>query len=130
MKVSVVLTKALEILGPNGENWIKGDLCRSDTGVYISEPTSPAATCFCALGAVARAAGLSRYQAYEPHRERNPGAAALVLAIRPCMNDVEGAGDEAYQFNDAPGRTFAEVKDLFERAIAAAKADEAAHETA
>lgn len=87
-----VLKRALELLGPNGENWVRrcGD-CD---------------TTFCTLNALGVAG------ADHIHYPDHPAARALASA--------HGDFSRIAPWNDDPDRTFADVKALYEKAIALA----------
>jgi hypothetical protein len=96
LPASEVLRLALEKLGPNGEHWIKGAYKRGET--------------YCARGAVF-------YSVDE---------ASSVTAPCGYLTRAVAASDllPFENWNDAPERTFPEVKAAFEKAISLAKAAE------
>lgn len=94
-----VLRRALELLGPNGEMWIQGNFLGVD------------AEC-CALGAIWKAAFRSDPEGLMEESGRR--------YLRKALNVINVA-----DWNDAPGRTFAEVKAAFEKAITLAEQGEA-----
>ena len=87
--------KAYEILCDESK-WTRGVLARDFRGVSVSA-TSIAATCFCVVGAV--------HLAYE---DQEAGALVEKLHVAAMQFGHRSAG----QWNDAPERTFAEVRDL------------------
>jgi hypothetical protein len=93
---------ALEKLGPNGENWIQG-----------TENVMRHGDKFCAWTAI--------YNAHNPpvfsslsQEEHSRYLGLFGFESHPAL----------YRWNDAPERTFSEVKAAFERAIELAKAAE------
>lgn len=98
MTLKEQLRAALDLLGPNGEHWCQGQYARDAEGDEAS-PFSIFARKWCSIGALQRVGAPSNaYQYFNL-----PG------------------GEVMWTFNDTPGRTFPEVKALFERAIAAAE---------
>lgn len=97
MKDSEVLRRALELMGPEGENWQQLGL-----GVkYHFEK-------HCMMIAINRA---------QPEEGGVLFGSALPFAHKLGFSSYT----EATTWNDAPGRTFAEVRELFEKQIAFAE---------
>jgi hypothetical protein len=90
------------------ERWTQGAYAKTAKR-NKADPNSPRATCWCILGAVAAVTGDNPNR---PDRAISSGlaAAAGVDAYNECV----------IEWNDAPGRTHAEVLAAFDRAIAAA----------
>jgi hypothetical protein len=106
LPASEVLRLALEKLGPNGENWIKGALYTAADGFVDCDVTEAAN--FCSLGAIEAASGTTDIRKAEKY---------LSSAIH--------GWSWVDNWNDAEERTFPEVKAAFEKAISLAKEDEA-----
>jgi Asp-tRNA(Asn)/Glu-tRNA(Gln) amidotransferase A subunit family amidase len=90
------------------DNWTIQEFARDRNG-HIAPVASEAAVCFCALGAIARAAKIEAGAAC-----RSPAAEALLSAIGTSKR-VGAVSD----FNDT--RSHPEVLALFDRAIKAAE---------
>lgn len=99
MTVKEGLQKALELLGPNGENWCKGDEDHN-----ISQFPGK----FCAMTSLGAACG-AKHAFYE----------ARSILYQVCPIDAESG--QVVSYNDFPETTFADIKSLFEKAIAAAE---------
>ncbi len=84
--------------------WIKGDYARSEQGLTLYSPSHPDAACFCAIGALARASGMSAGQV-----EQSDLAAALNLAM--------GRIPQASVANLNDSSTHEEILAIFDRAI-------------
>lgn len=106
MTVKEGLQAALAALGPNGENWSKGN----EEGI-VGEGY------LCAMTATGKVAGVRQY---------TPKSAILFLAMRRALEaqlppEAKTSPDlNVVKFNDDAATTFADVKALFERAIEAA----------
>jgi len=98
MKISVYLKKALALLGPNGENWIKGS--------YYFEGE------YCMVGAL-RAVTIF-WGTQEKMRDY----------LKRVIDSPSYFGNHMTVYNDAPERTFQEIKEVFQKAILLAEADE------
>lgn len=92
-----VLRMALELLGPNGENWAKGRGYDCDT---LPEGS------YCALTA------MNADGRYSP----------AFCSARDLLERI--LGEQVYVWNDRPERTFLEVRAMFERAIELAATQE------
>lgn len=103
MTIVEQLTAARVLLTPDGA-WTTGAFARDSSGLTIS-PHHDRARCWCISGALKRTSG-SSFAPYE-------GVAAAVRSVLPT-------GNWASEFNDAPGRTQAEVLALLDTAIARA----------
>lgn len=88
------LKKALELLGPNGENWIQG--------TYHVWDEARAVVKYCGLGAC-----------------RKSGLGGFGLELAEYIPAVS-AYSTYWQWQDAPERTFSEVREVFQKAIMAA----------
>lgn len=104
MKDSEVLQKALDLMGPNGENWQQ-----LRPGLAYSPQKS------CMLIAINRA---------------QEALGIFVTAIPYAAKLGFSSYTQATDFNDAPGRTYPEVRELFEKQIAFAKVLERGNEIA
>lgn len=98
MTTEQVLTKALELLGPNGENWVK------------EQQYGP---CYCMVTAVQIAAG----QSHAACLSKIPAYELLCIA---AARDYGTLG----MWNDHARRTWPEVKAAFERAIELARQEQ------
>jgi hypothetical protein len=90
LSVADVLDRAADLIEPEGA-WSDGDVARDRSG-NATYSMDPGAVCWCALGAIwreAEIAGINRYASEIPMAELVGGSVAI--------------------FNDAPGRTQAEV---------------------
>lgn len=86
-----ILIKARELLGPNGENWGKGQFCtKTDSG-----------DAYCAWGSLL----------YCGNKDEELG-----LKAYRALADALG-GDYIPSFNDNPDTTFTDISNLFDRAI-------------
>lgn len=108
-----VLRKAKALLQEKG--WIQGEFAK-DAGGNMCSPFEQAAACFCAWGAIRRAAA-------DGHAETGPSVDALVRAVEGDVPTALSLVD----WNDAPGQQAAAVLAAFDRAIALAE-QEAAHD--
>jgi hypothetical protein len=79
-------------------------------GVYQNEEG-----CFCMVGAVRVAMGITAYDAQEGPMEP-PEIRAIVRGLRGMGKPIDWSGD-IIDWNDAPGRTEREVLELFDEAI-------------
>ena len=95
-EVAKVLRDALVVFGPNGEKW---------SGLPAQQADG-----MCAWGGIFTAIGYGTLGA--PDGQAQIWAGHLGFA----------SSHELFRWNDAEGRTFAEVKELFEKAIAKAEA--------
>lgn len=111
MKAWQLLTKAKELI-QDPKNWIKGTLAANAKGVHVAVG-SRSACCFCALGALTRAAqrqsGLTKFRA------------GNVLSTAACEL---GAGASVTSFNDRKRTTHADIMKLYDKAIALAMENE------
>ena len=94
-----VLRKALELLGPNGEHWCKERYFNGNK--------------MCMQGATRRASLYADDSGFTSALCTN----ALLKAVPDCE------GNPIARWNDAPERTWPEVKAAFEKAIGLAEAD-------
>lgn len=109
MKTTIeILKEARELIAKEG-GWGQGTYARSADG-EVSYPTNPDAVCFCTWGALI--AVDARQELHRPD------------GVQPALDNVTGGNFVA--FNDAPGRTQAEVVAKFDEAIAAEEAKAAA----
>lgn len=112
MKKSEVLQKSLDAFGPNGENWIQFCAMKDAAGstVHEEDEESIDAVFFCSGGAVIHFENPGK-----KHYLRSPAYGELVKII---------GHDDIPRWNDHPRRTFADVRQLFQSAISAAKGAE------
>lgn len=102
-----VLEKALERLGPNGENWTQGAFFRRNYSLC------------CPLGAI----GLTLSNNTDfPFSARHQARFYLSLAIAGQATDA-GEAYEIIRWNDIASRKFPEVKSKFLEAIELAKSE-------
>lgn len=100
-----VARKLLAFYGGDASRWTQGAFARNRSGEDV-HPAHPAATCWCEMGArdalrIPRAARIAYYNMWITQFQWRPVA-----------------------FNDAPGRTFAEVVAMLERIAALSPAGE------
>lgn len=107
MTLSECLREVLELLGPNGENWVQGIL-------YTPTPWGKR---YCLLGAVDEIGWR-----YKPRYGVESQPATEMINV---LRDATGAKWLA-AWNDRQGRTFDHVRAAVERAIALAEEREAA----
>lgn len=100
-----VLVRAQQILKDGA--WTKGAIARDAYGLKVS-PDAYDATCWCAIGAIDKAA-LELYGEI-PHKELNAIIDSMLLQL-PDPFWLIGT------FNDAPETTLEDVINLFQRAI-------------
>jgi len=107
-----VLQEGLELLGPNGEHWVKQAYEHSGN--------------YCALGAIAKAAYGYVYQDTRHPRPPDRFKTALYKSARTYLTKAlfDSQGTSIVMFNDHPETTFDHVRQLFERAIELAENDE------
>lgn len=101
-----VLQDALKLFGPRGGGWCQGEYAKTKEGEYVYF-TSVDAARYCAIGAVKMVTA----------KNNSPQAvhdSAVVALARSLPRDAISIP----YFNDARGRKFADIKKLFERAIA------------
>lgn len=96
------LQKALDLLGPNGENWRKGMTSNDPPNTY------------CGYEAVTVALGGSRGTLFTGEDKR---------VFEGCCRALRDAGFRS-TWQDLQWRTFSEVREVFQKAIAAEKAKE------
>ena len=104
MKASEVLAKALGFCGPNGENWIKGPSDGLPGTMFTGDNV-------CALLAIERVQ--DKFNASED---------SIVTAGNTLRQAIDDRS--VIQWNDAPERTWPEVKLAFETAIVYAEIQE------
>lgn len=111
--VADILAAAADLIEPEGA-WTQSEFMRDPTGIVSSEdePLLPDANCWCALGAIAQVCDLNPWESWAGH----PADAAMWALAGVVGRSVAG-------WNDAPGRTQAEVVAALREA--AAKAAEA-----
>lgn len=105
--VREVLIAARQKLTPEGA-WTQHVLARSALGFRVP-PNSPTATCWCLRGA------LSSVSRPGPNRSQGELEIRAVLVLAKLL----GGHLHVWHWNDAPGRTQAEVLALLDRAIEA-----------
>ena len=114
MSVADVLDRAADLIKPEGA-WTRGAYARDEHNDSI-DTLHPDAKCFCAMGAVYRAAGASSLY--------KTGRIDVVNDVRKHLITV--VGTTMASFNDAPERTQAEVVAALRSAAAAAHSGAAA----
>ena len=120
LKTLIAARKLIE----NPNQWIKGAIARTARG-YECEAESGTARCFCAIGAVRRArhdltgTPFGSYPTVNRLRDavqlENPNR---IEGESECLNTMTVA-----DYNDRPQTTHADVLALYDRAIAATKAE-------
>ena len=109
LAVADVLERAADLIEPEGR-WTRGAYA-SDQHNDSVDTLHPDAKCFCAMGAVYRAAGASSHH--------KTGPLDLVRAVRTHL--IYATGTTMVSFNDAPERTQAEVVAKLREAAALAR---------
>lgn len=114
MKSSEVLQKALDLFGPDGECWIKGDYqIEGKHGWWRKVLHIEVCDKFCSIGAIREAMHMGIAENYNAYiKARNYLQEAVPSSSK---GDVVG-------FNDNSLTEWPQVKAMFEEAIAAAKA--------
>lgn len=120
LKTLIAARKLIE----NPNQWIKGAIARTARG-YETEAESGTATCFCAIGAVRRA----RHDLTGTPFGSYPTVKRLRDAVQLPNPHTENAGEPdvlntmpVADYNDRPQTTHADVLALYDRAIAAVRA--------
>lgn len=107
-----ILRGAREMLGPNGENWIKG--------FYSKKIPGRQEWGYCSIGAV-NTVGAVRQASNEYRRESVEYDQATYYAHRALASAVylitKGQYSEVQIYNDAPERQYPEIVKLFDTAI-------------
>lgn len=111
--VADVLERAADLIEPEGA-WTRGIYAADECNDSI-DTLHPGAKCFCAMGAVYRAAGASSLH--------KTGPLDVVNDIRTHLTHV--LGTTMASFNDAPERTQPEVVAALRRAATLARAGDA-----
>jgi hypothetical protein len=106
-KTSDILRETLAQFGPNGEHWTQDTFARDKEGRGVWRRSEHACQ-WCSMGAL--------FCVLDRHNEKYTSRAGEFL--------YQAMGEPAPIFNDAPGRTFSDVKAAFEKAISLAEADE------
>lgn len=122
MKTSTVLKKALKVLEGDGTRprWTKGELARNKYRHEI-RVTNPNAVKFCAVGAVSRVLGVNANEDSTPELE---AATRYLRAEVPTdTNSNYWWNSSVDSFNDRESTRFSDIRDLYKRAIKAAKGD-------
>lgn len=109
LTVAEVLERAADLIEPEGA-WTRGAYAADECNDSI-DTLHPDAKCFCAMGAVYRAAGASSLY--------KTGPLDVVNDVRKHLITV--VGTTMASFNDAPGRTQAEVVAALRSAAAVAR---------
>lgn len=124
MKTSTVLKKALNVLEGDGSRpaWTKNTMSRNKYRHSV-RPTNPNAVKFCAYGAVCRVLGENAEDAISPEYR---AAESYLKSELPAPSSSEWGswfGRSLDAFNDRDTTKFEDVRQLFKRAIKAAKHD-------
>ena len=106
-KIKTILKAAREIL-QDEKRWTKGYFARTAAGDRV-ESCNKAAVCYCAMGAIDKAA----VEAREPRFGVGDDAIDALAKFLP-----DGHQKSVASFNDNPKTTHAEVLALFDQAIA------------
>lgn len=109
---SAILREARALID-KPEKWAQGAYGRDQYGRKIGGSTRRA-VCFCAIGALNSSGG----------GRAAKDALARALPVGACVPYGRSEAS-VIEWNDAPGRTHAEVMDAFDRAIALAEQEEA-----
>ena len=102
LTVAEVLERAADLIEPEGK-WVKGDFARNINGDSLENGYDDGAVCFCALGAI----------------EHIVGEGECTTPYKWVVADVVGRSTTA--FNDALGRTQAEVVEALRKAATLAR---------
>lgn len=120
LSIADVLERAADLIEPEGA-WTTRAYARTARGHEIG-PEYPGATCFCAMGAIRRAAHNDHVLTH--------GALRLVgTGLPPGRDFYAHTGGSAYaaavaQWNDAPGRTQTEVVQALRKTASLAREEE------
>jgi hypothetical protein len=112
MKTSELLTEALTLLGPNGENWTKGTYARDSDGTPVPWESGNAVK-WCVMGAIRNRS----YQTESVLTETEP-----TEYLRKSLN-VE-YNQQVVAVNDDPTTEFPIIKELLSKAVQLAQQDE------
>jgi hypothetical protein len=99
-----LLVAARETLAAPGA-WTQGEGARDQSGSVVGSK-EPVAVCWCSIGAIHRGDDGGGFCGYD---------------ARLLVKEAAGGVSSLAEWNDAPGRTQAEVLNVFDRAIALAK---------
>jgi hypothetical protein len=109
-----VLERAAKLIEPEGA-WTQGAFSLDETGSHSEDLTAIGpAVCWCVLGAIAEIVGVDPVAPWG----LNNTAVAAKLALSRVIED-----DNVPMFNDAPGRTQAEVVAKLREAAAKARGE-------
>ena len=106
MSAAEILNRAADIVSQPGA-WTQGRTARDKDGAAVASHT-PEAVCFCAIGAINRAA----FEASTDWAGSDLAYAMLSRQLRSDMPEALGVAT----WNDTPGRTQDEVANLLRRA--------------
>lgn len=122
MKTSTVLKKALNILEGDGVRpaWTRDVLARNKYRHEI-RVTNPNAVKFCAVGAVSRVLGVNA--AEDSSEELDQAVRYLKSEVPIDPNNTYWWNHSVDRFNDQDSTKFSDVRNLFKRAIKAARGD-------
>lgn len=119
MTVKEGLQRALAAFGPNGEKWAKGNEPIKDLtgGFGVGMGCKVPSGFLCAMTSCGKVTGLDHISFRDP----------AVQTFQDMRAALENALPQEFRksvvrFNDTPETTFADIKALFERAIAAQEA--------
>ena len=113
-----ILKEAREIITPE-DRWTKGVLARDKQGDAIS-PDSIEAVCFCAMGAIDKAAYMQEYPLSSDVPDIGAGeiAAEVICLLGEEVNRrYRGGTISVNAWNDDPSTTHKDVLKMFDRAI-------------
>lgn len=113
MKSSEIFAGALELLGPNGEHWIRGKL-NDGMGKY------------CLLGAMSKACGVEDTLLLREHTLAYPGTSHRPELVRADRLLTFGVleGEQGHVFNDIRASNFGDVKAVLCKAVKIALEEE------
>jgi hypothetical protein len=119
LSIADILDRAADLIEPEGW-WCQEAFARDSFGESV-HPSSPDAVCFCATGAVTRAAG-------NRHVERHKALQVLANDFSPPPEFLGHIGGNRYvsamaAWNDAPERTQSEVVSKLREAAALARSE-------
>lgn len=122
MKTSTVLKRALKVLEGDGPRpaWTKDTLARNKYRHEV-RVTNPNAVKFCAIGAVSRVLGVNAAEENSPQLEDAIGYLRSEVPVNP--NSWSPWDTWIDTFNDREDTKFEDIRQLFKRAIKAAKGD-------
>lgn len=122
-----ILKGAQKLLGPKGENWIRGHWFGQRTSKAGSRPVAPAvADCWCLLGALEESA----YRLGLSERRSQSGVLGRLTSLRALARERLSPAnrwyrrDAIYLYNDDESKTWRDIKKLLNDRIKQLQAEE------